>query len=666
MFKIQNSKTEIIRGLATLLFTLATIQGSPCGAEQPPKPSNTIRSEPVWGGHDFDRIEYHHPGLVVDLGVGLWAWPLPMDYDGDGDYDLLVSCPDVPSGGTYFFENPGQAPGVSLPVFRRAVRLGPGLRNAQVSFVDGRPRVLECNVEYVDIPAHQLNRTKRLPLPRNIHPNKVRANQWKVVDYDDDGCLDLIIGVGDWTDYGWDNAFDAEGRWTRGPLHGFVYLVRNAGTSENPKYDKPRQLEASGEVIDTYGMPSPNLADFDGDGDLDLLCGDFVDTFTYFQNVGTRSEPCFESGRVLKSGSEPLQPDSPMFVPVAIDWDRDGDTDLVVGQEDGRVMLFAHTGQVVDGMPQFKSARFFQQEADAVKFGALSTPVGYDWDGDGDEDLICGNAAGRIGWIENLGGFPPRWAAPVRLSAAGKTIRIQAGPNGSIQGPCEAKWGYTTLSVADWDQDGLADLMVNSIWGKILWYRNLGTRHEPKLAAAEPLEVSWLGKPPKPAWNWWQPEGNSLATQWRTTPQVIDFNGDGLNDLVMLDAQGDLALFERAKRAGKLVLLAPRYPLVDEKLKRLHLAKGTAGRSGRRKFCFADWDLDGRKDLLLNDQNVNFWRNLGARGNKDIYQDLGPVADRRLAGHTSSPTTVDWDGNGVPDLLVGAEDGFFYYLKNPK
>ena len=665
--------------IAVLLFSLTVLRGSPCGADQALKPDRTARPEPAWTDRDFVRLKYQHPGLVVDLGVGLWAWPLPMDYDGDGDYDLLVSCPDVPSRGTFFFENPGKpkpansisaksaqtAAGCGLPVFKRAVRIGPAVRNAQVSYVDGRPRVLACNVEYADVPAHQFRRPKRLPLPCNIHSHKVSANQWKVVDYDNDGRQDLIVGVGDWTDYGWDNAYDAQGHWTHGPLHGYVYLVRNMGTSENPKYDKPRQLEAAGKVIDTYGMPSPNLADFDGDGDLDLLCGDFVETFTYFQNVGTRSEPHFEAGRVLTSGDQPLRPDSPMFVPVAIDWDRDGDTDLVVGQEDGRVMLFEHTGQVVAGMPQFKVAQFFQQQAEAVKFGVLATPVGYDWDADGDQDLICGDAAGRIGWIENLGGFPPRWAAPVRLRAAGKTIRIQAGPNGSIQGPCEAKWGYTTLSVADWDQDGLADLVVNSIWGKVLWYRNRGTRSEPKLAAAAPLEVSWGGKPPKPAWNWWQPEGQTLATQWRTTPQVIDFNGDGLNDLVMLDARGDLALFERANRNGRRVLLPPQYPLVNEKLERLHLAQGVAGHSGRRKFCFADWDRDGRLDLLLNGQNVNFWHNLGSRDNKTIYQDQGPVADRRLAGHSSSPTTVDWDRNGVPDLLVGAEDGFFYYLQNP-
>jgi hypothetical protein len=47
-----------------------------------------------------------------------------------------------------------------------------------------------------------------------------------------------------------------------------------------------------------------------------------------------------------------------------------------------------------------------------------------------------------------------------------------------------------------------------------------------------------------------------------------------------------------------------------------------------------------------------------------IFKDRGDLVKRKLAGHTTSPTTVNWDKDGRPDLLIGAEDGQFYYLKN--
>ena len=54
---------------------------------------------------ELQQLRYNHAGLEVDLGVGLWAWPLPMDADSDGDLDLVVSCPDKPSNGLWFFED---------------------------------------------------------------------------------------------------------------------------------------------------------------------------------------------------------------------------------------------------------------------------------------------------------------------------------------------------------------------------------------------------------------------------------------------------------------------------------------------------------------------------------------------------------------------------------
>ena len=626
------------------------------------------------GKLELERMEYNHPGLVVDLGVGLWSWPLPLDYDHDGDLDLLVSCSDVPFNGLYFFENPDGAK--AMPVFKPPVKVGPGIRNLSFSIVDGQPRVCVPGAELGEASSWLVDRKRKLYPKASLvgKDEKIRANQWGFVDLDGDGALDLYAGHGLWGEYGWDNAFDEQGDWTRGPLHGHVYWIRNRGTTGEPDYAEPILLSAGESPIDVYGMPSPNFADFDGDGDLDLLCGEFLDGFTYFQNTGTKTKPSFAEGRRLARDGVELKMHLCMIVVSAVDWDGDGDVDLVVGQEDGRVALLDHTGRVESGMPVYSDPKFFRQQADAVKFGALVTPVSFDWDGDGDEDLVCGNTAGEIGFIENLdGGSPPKWAAPVLLKVDGEPIRIMAGENGSIQGPAEAKWGYTTISVADWDHDGLPDVIANSIWGKVVWYRNTGTRTEPKLAAAQPIKVAWPGKPPRPAWNWWTPQANELATQWRTTPVVVDWSANGLNDLLMLDHEGYLALFERERRGGRLVLRPgrriftggvydQRQRATDESQPQLlRLNHGSAGRSGRRKLCVVDWDGDGRRDLLVNSVNVSLLRQLPSKNLSVRFKDLGPLSEQRLAGHTTSPTTVDWDGDGQRELLIGAEDGYFYY-----
>ena len=621
-------------------------------------------------------LDYNNPAIKsVDLAAGLWGFPVPTDVDGDGDFELIISAPDVPYNGTYIFENPGSTAGMdkNFPIFKPGVRISRGEHNVIPSYVGDEVRVLLHGSEIVDFTKTGLDKKVKLPVPWNVHNNRVRANEWRYADYDADGNLDLIIGVGDWTEYGWDNAFDEKGNWTRGPLHGYVYLLRNKGTNDKPDYDKAVKLTyvdgGTEHPIDVYGMPSPNLADFDGDGDLDLVCGEFRDTFTYFENQGTRAKPKFAAGRLLTIDGKPIKIDLCMLVIVAFDWNQDGNMDLIFGEEDGRMALLEHTGKLTaDRCPAFKPMRYFQQEPDELKFGALITPYGCDFDGDGDDDLVCGNSAGYIGWFENLGSVPgkatPKFAPLKFLEVDGKPLRIMAGPNGSIQGPCEAKWGYTTQTVEDWDGDGLPDLLVNSIWGKIVWYRNLGPRDNPTFAEAEPVQVAWKGEPPKPAWNWWNPKPGELVTQWRTTPVAYDLNRDGLMDLVMLDHEGYLCFFEREKQGDKLVLLPPVKLFVDKDGNPLRLNSGKAGGSGRRKLCLADYNCDGRVDLLANSKNVDFWENVGTdeEGRIKLVK-RGQVDPRPLAGHTTSPTVVDWNKDGKPELLIGAEDGRIYRLQ---
>jgi hypothetical protein len=628
-------------------------------------------------------MTYNSPGLITDLGVGLWAWPLPMDWNDDGLMDLVVACTDVPSNGVYVFLNTGEYdPVTRLPLFGPGDNIGPAGRSPQVSYIDGQPMVTTAGNYFPNFKKTGLAEPVVLGDPEKIHlaEGRIRANQWKFVDHDGDGDLDLAVGICFWGDYGWDDAWNERGEWTNGPLRGYIYLLENTGTAEVPVYGKPVKLMMKdGNPIDVFGMPSPSFEDFDGDGDLDLLCGEFVDGFTYFENIGTRTAPVYAVGRKLMIGGVSLTMELCMITPVAVDFNGDGILDLVVGDEDGRVAFIEGTGAVVDGMPQFLTPRYFRQKAQKLKFGALAAPVSVDWDGDGREDLIVGDTAGHIGFFKNLGGdaAAPTWAAPVYLAAGDQLLREQAGYNGSIQGPAEAKWGYTNPSVGDWDGDGLLDVVTNGIWGKIVFYRNIGTPTAPRLAAGELIRVAWPEATPKPSWVWWTPEPDTLVTQWRTTPKLIDWNQDGLLDLVMLDQEGYLAFFERRKLSdGSLELLAPQRVFWGEGVSEydghgrprnevsglLRLNGRAAGGSGRRTFTFYDWDGDGELDILVNSYtNVNVLRGLGrdAEG-RWRFADIGPVSTTRLAAHSTTPTVALWGDHRV--LVIGAEDGHIYSL----
>ncbi len=673
------------------------------------------------------KLDYNRPEASTDLGWGLWGNPLPLDYDGDGDMDLLLSSAGVPSRGLCYFENNGSG-GFS----RGRVLDGEKRSNVGISYVKGKAVVCEPGVVYEDFAKNLYSAPRKLPFVEKFHSD--RDDQWRMADYDGDGVTDLVIGASDWSEYGWDDAYDSQGHWTAGPLHGFVYWVKNSGADDTPVYGEAVQIMADGKPVDMYGTPSPNLVDWDGDGDLDLICGSFLDTITYFENIGSPTKPEFAAGQLIEVDGRPLHLELEMLQVVVVDWDKDGDLDLIVGEEDGRVVFIENTGRSEKGTPRLKAPVYLRQQADKVKCGALVTPDAADWDGDGDADLICGNTAGYLEFIENLDGNPPRWAEPVRLKAGGKVIRIQAGPNLSIQGPAEAKWGYTVPVVADWDGDGLLDIVCNSIVGKIIWFKNVGTPGHPALAAAEPVRVAWEGKPPKPAWTWWTPGPDELVVEWRTKPIVTDLNHDGLADLIAVDHEGFLAYYERRKTEAGLVLAPGQRIFRGEDSKRdcvfdsngvcltmdinkdglndllqrgkentvlyrgndrktdritvrsavtffqpskdlafaglsdvdtrlLRLNASWAGGSGRRQMVLCDWDGDGRLDLLANSRNSNLLRNVGEKDTYD-FKDEGPLVDALLAGHTTCPTVADVDGDGVKELIVGAEDGFLYCYRH--
>ncbi len=171
------------------------------------------------------RLPYNHPGLVVDLGVGLWANPIPTDWDGDGNNDLLVTCRDKPSGGMYFFGNLGN------DLFAPGQKIAKGKKGLTASWPGGKLIVCTPGTVYRNFRNDFFYKPEKIRYKQVFYSG--RTDQWKYEDYDGDGLYDLIIGASDWRDYGWDNAYNKEGQWTHGSLHGYVYWVKNTGTNEH-------------------------------------------------------------------------------------------------------------------------------------------------------------------------------------------------------------------------------------------------------------------------------------------------------------------------------------------------------------------------------------------------------------------------------------------------
>ena len=303
-------------------------------------------------------LAYNHPGLVVDLGVGLWAWPIPWDVDHDGDTDLLVSCPDKPSNGVWLFEN-RSGPGVEMPVFEPGRRIGPTQHYVTPSYIGGTLRVLRMNTEWPEFAQTGLTpgREIALPLPVTAHTaligtqpkgQRIRHNVWKYVDFDGDGAARHRAAAEDWTDYGWDDAYDAEGRWMHGPLHGVLYLLRNEGTTAAPGYEAPRRWRpVAGGSISRSACRRPTSPTSTATA-TSTCCAASSSTASPTSRTSARGQqPRYAAARPVPSVTgERLRMDLEMIVPVAFDWDRDGDLDLIVGDEDGRVACVENTGRL--------------------------------------------------------------------------------------------------------------------------------------------------------------------------------------------------------------------------------------------------------------------------------------------------------------------------------
>jgi hypothetical protein len=268
----------------------------------------------------------------------------------------------------------------------------------------------------------------------------------------------------------------------------------------------------------TYAIPC--VTDWNGEGRKDLLVGyQAAGKIAVYLNTGTDAQPVFNTFTNLQAGGADIYHSSGGCgapAPCVCDWDGDGKRDLLVGAGgDGRVHYYRNTNS--DAAPILAAGVLVNAGGQVLSVSYRATPYVCDWNGDGLDDLLCGNGDGYVYFFKNTGTpQAPVYLAGSTLQAGGTTLNL----------------GIRSVArVYDWDGDGLPDL-IGSAEGNVRWYKNTGSRTNPVLLAAMPLRAP-------------QSAGTLVPiTGSRLRLDLVDWNNDGVMDLLIGNSTGTVSYYE--------------------------------------------------------------------------------------------------------------------------
>jgi hypothetical protein len=215
-------------------------------------------------------------------------------------------------------------------------------------------------------------------------------------DTDHDGVKDLLVGT------------NANGTSENTES---LWFYKNLGTNDNPNFSFVQKDFLQFEMIENGKGSKPTLVDINNDGLQDLLVSNYFNynssgsnqTKTqYFINSGTNENPIFRlllnNWANFANGGLGLNA-SPTFG----DLDGDGDLDMVVGYQDGKLFFYQNTGGT--GTMNFSTLPIplTDVNGDNIQLSGAAYPQLFDLNDDGLDDLVLGQSQEGIHYFENVG-----------------------------------------------------------------------------------------------------------------------------------------------------------------------------------------------------------------------------------------------------------------------